>query len=88
MASDEERCNEARNLQRIDDAFRTGDLEALRAAADDPGAIPNGRIHDAIGPCLVHAIYHGPLSFIRTLLEVDADPTVRPTTGSRRSLRR
>jgi ankyrin repeat protein len=27
-----------------------------------------------IGPCLVYAIYHGPLPFIRTLLAIGADP--------------
>ena len=38
----EDRCTEAKKFQRIDDAFRNGDLEALRAAVDDPGVIPNG----------------------------------------------
>ena len=28
--------------ERIDAAFKAGDLEALRAAADDPSVIPNG----------------------------------------------
>jgi len=28
----------------------------------------------AIGPCLAYAIYHSPLPFIRTLLEMCADP--------------
>src|SRR5688500_1240095 len=28
----------------------------------------------AIGPCLEYAIYHSPLAFIRTLLELGADP--------------
>ena len=50
-----------------------GDLEALRAAVDDPEVVPNGRMPDAIGSCLVYAIYHSPLAFIRTLLEIGAD---------------
>ena len=29
---------------------------------------------DAIGPCLTYAIYRSPLAFIRTLLELGADP--------------
>ena len=29
----------------------------------------------AIGPCLEYAIYHTPLPFIRTLLEIGADPS-------------
>ena len=65
---------EAKRFQQIDDAFRNGDLEALRAAVDDPGVIPNGLMPDTIGPCLVYAIYHSPLAFIRTLLEIGADP--------------
>jgi uncharacterized protein len=68
-------------FQRIDDAFRRGDLEALRAAIEDPAAVPNGRMPDGIGPCLVYAIYHSPLHFIRTLLEIGADPNAPVDDG-------
>jgi uncharacterized protein len=81
MATEEERCAEAKQLQRIDDAFRGGDLELLRAAVDDPALIPNGRMPDTIGSCLVYAIYHSPLAFIRTLLEIGADPKVPVDDG-------
>jgi hypothetical protein len=74
MATGEERCEEANRLRRIDDAFRRGDLEGLRAAVDDPAAVPNGRMPDTVGPCLAYAIYHSPRAFIRTLLEIGADP--------------
>lgn len=74
MATEEERCAEAKKFRRIDEAFRHGDLESLRAAVDDPTTVPNGRMPDGIGACLVYAIYHGPLAFIRTLLEIGADP--------------
>jgi hypothetical protein len=74
MDTDEERCAEARTFQRVDDAFRRGDLDALRAAVDDPSAIPNGRMPGSVGSCLVYAIYHSPLTFIRALLEMGADP--------------
>jgi hypothetical protein len=74
MASEEERCAEARKFQRIDDAFRRGDLDGLRAAVDDPEMVPNGRMPDGIGPCLTYATYHSPLTFIRALLEIGADP--------------
>jgi hypothetical protein len=74
MQSDDERCAEARQFQRIDDAFRQGDLEALRAAVDDPAAVPNGLMPLTIGSCLVYAVYRSPLAFIRTLLEIGADP--------------
>src|SRR5262249_56963275 len=72
---------EAKKLQRIDNAFRKGDLEGLRAVVDDPTVVPNGRMPDAIGPCLVYAIYHSPLAFIRTLLEIGADPNAPVDDG-------
>lgn len=51
------------------------------AAVEDPAAIPNGRMPDAIGPCLVYAIYCSPLAFIRTLLEIGADPNAPVDDG-------
>jgi ankyrin repeat protein len=77
----DDRCAEAKKLQQIDDAFRSGDLEALRAAVDDPGVIPNGLMPDVFGPCLVYAIYRSPLAFIRTLLEIGADPNAPVDDG-------
>jgi uncharacterized protein len=81
MATEEERCAEANKLQRIDDAFRKGDLAGLRAAVDDPTAVPNGRMPDSVGRCLVYAIYHSPLAFIRTLLEIGAGPNAPVDDG-------
>ena len=81
MATEEERCAEAKKFQRIDHAFHQGDLEALRAAVDDAAAIPNGLMPITIGPCLVYAIYHSPLAFIRTLLEIGADPNAPVDDG-------
>jgi len=81
MATEEERCEEARKFQRIDEAFRKGSLDALRASVDDPAAVPNGRMPDVIGSCLVYAIYHSPLAFIRTLLEIGADPNAPVDDG-------
>ena len=72
---------DAERIRRIDDAFRAGDLEALRAAVDDPATVPNGRMPIAIGSCLVYAIYHSPLPFIRTLLEIGADPNAPADDG-------
>ena len=74
MATDEERCTEAKKLQRINEAFCKGNLDGLRAAVNDPAVIPNGRMPDAVGACLVYAIYHSPLAFMRALLEIGADP--------------
>ena len=59
---------------RIDAAFHAGDLAALRAAVEDQENFPNGLMPAGIGPCLEYAIYHSPLVFIQTLLELGADP--------------
>ena len=81
MATEEERCAEAKRFQRIDEAFHEGDLSALRVAVDDPALVPNGRMPDTIGSCLVYAIYHSPLAFIRRLLEIGADPNAPVDDG-------
>jgi hypothetical protein len=81
MTTEDARAAEARTFLRIDDAFRRGDLDALRAAVDDPALVPNGRMPETIGSCLVYAIYHSPLAFIRTLLELGADPNAPVDDG-------
>ena len=81
MQTEDERCADAKKFEQIDDAFRRGDLDALRVAVGDPGLVPNGRMPPTIGPCLVYAIYHSPLSFIRTLLEIGADPNAPVDDG-------
>lgn len=81
MATEEERCAEAKKFQRMDEAFRAGDLDGLLAALDDPTVVPNGRLPSAAGTCLVYAIYHSPLNFIRTLLEIGADPNALADDG-------
>lgn len=80
MASDDERAA-VRKFRQLDEAFRNGDLDALRVAAEDPALVPNGRMPDTIGSCLVYAIYHSPLSFIRTLLEIGANPNAPADDG-------
>jgi uncharacterized protein len=81
MKSDAERCAEHERFKKIDAAFRAGDLVALRAAVDDPDIVPNGPMPLAIGPCLEYAVYHSPLSFIRNLLEIGADPNPKDHAG-------
>ena len=81
MSSDAERRAEQQRVLRIDAAFRAGDLAALRAAVEDPDALPNGPMPLAIGPCLEYAIHHSPLSFIRALLEIGADPNPTDHAG-------
>jgi uncharacterized protein len=65
---------EHEQFKKIDAAFKAGDLAALRAAVDDPDMVPNGPMPLSIEPCLEYAIYHSSISFIRTLLEIGADP--------------
>ena len=74
MKSESERRGEYRKFKTIDDAFRAGDLAALRAAVDDPASVPNGVMPMTIGSCLEYAVYRSPLPFIRTLLEIGAIP--------------
>jgi ankyrin repeat protein len=81
MKSHAERCAEHETFKKIDAAFHVGDLAALRAAVDDPTSVPNGPMPLAIGPCLEYAIYHSPLPFIRTLLEIGAEPNPADHVG-------
>lgn len=81
MATNEERRAEVKQFRQIDQAFRNGDLAALRAAVDDPAAVPNGLMPLTIGTCLVYAIYHSSLPFIRQLLEIGADPNLPVADG-------
>ena len=81
METEAERCARYERFKRIDAAFRIGDLEAVRDAVDDPGIVPNGPMPLEIGPCLVYAVYHSPLRFIRTLLEMGADPNPADHAG-------
>jgi hypothetical protein len=83
MKSDTDRCAEYEKFKKIDEAFRSGDLDALRAAVDDSDVVPNGPMPLTIGSCLEYAIYHSPVPFIRTLLEVGANPN--PDNHSRLS---
>ncbi len=72
---------EHEKFKKMNAAFRAGDLTALRAAVDDPDSVPNGPMPLAIGHCLEYAIYHSPLPFIRTLLEIGADPNPMDHAG-------
>jgi ankyrin repeat protein len=76
-----ERCKEAEKFRKIDAAFRNGDLEALRASVDGPDYVPNGPMPPAVGTCLEYAIYHSPLPFIHTLLDIGADPNPTDHAG-------
>ena len=81
MTPGPDRCTAHRRFMRIDAAFRAGDLGALRTAVEDPDLLPNGPLPPEIGNCLEYAIYHSPLAFVRTLLELGADPDPEEHAG-------
>jgi uncharacterized protein len=66
----------------LDDAYRRGDLAALKSALGDPPDFPNvGNPPGFAAGCLEYAIYHSPLAFIRTLLELGAGPDYSDDAG-------
>jgi ankyrin repeat protein len=66
----------------IHEAYRRGDLEALRTLLGNPPDFPNCRGPRGVGDIILeYAIYHSPLSFVRTLLELGADPNYEDPGG-------
>jgi uncharacterized protein len=66
----------------IHEAYRRGDLEGLRSALGDPPDFPNCRGPEGVGGIVLeYAIYHSPLAFVRTLLELGADPNYQDHAG-------
>jgi ankyrin repeat protein len=66
----------------IHDAYKRGDLEALRSLLGDPPDFPNCQGPYGVGEIILeYAIYHSPLSFIRRLLELGADPNYGDHAG-------
>ncbi len=66
----------------IHDAYKRGDLEALKTLLGDPPDFPNCRGPRGAGEIILeYAIYHSPLSFIRKLLELGADPNYGDHAG-------
>lgn len=60
-------------VRAIEAATVAGDMDALRKAFGDAGDFPN--VRDECGEtCLEYAIYQGPVSLVRALLELGADP--------------
>lgn len=66
----------------IDEAYKRGDLQALKRLLGDPADFPNCRGPQGVGEIVLeYAIYHSPVSFIRTLLELGADPNYEDHAG-------
>jgi ankyrin repeat protein len=72
----EERCAEFDRVRKVETAFREGSLKQLREALEGHDVIPNGILPRGVGggSCLEYAIYRSPITFIRELLELGADP--------------
>lgn len=67
---------------RIHEAFKRGDLEALMTLLGNPPDFPNCRGPRGVGEIILeYAIYWSPLAFIRTLLELGADPNYSDHAG-------
>jgi ankyrin repeat protein len=66
----------------VHQAYEKGDLETLKTALGDPPDFPNCRGPKGAGEIILeYAIYHSPLAFIRTLLELGAEPNYRDHAG-------
>lgn len=66
----------------IHDAYRRGNLTALKELLGKPPDSPNCRGPDGVGEIVLeYAIYHSPLAFIRTLLKLGADPNYGDHAG-------
>ena len=66
----------------LDEAYRRGDLDALRRLLGNPPNFPNCRGPVGVGEIVLeYAIYHSPLACIRKLLELGADPNYQEHAG-------
>jgi len=79
-----DRCEQYKAHLTAHDAFVRGDMDALKAVLEHPSDFPNNRLpmELVIGDrVLGYAIYHSPLTFIRELLEMGADPNYEDSAG-------
>lgn len=66
----------------LHEAYTRGDLDAVKAGLGNPPDFPNCRGPAAVGEIILeYAIYHSPVRFIRTLLELGADPNYGDHNG-------
>ena len=66
----------------IHDAYVSGGLEALKTLLDNPSNFPNCQGPPGVGEIILeYAIYHSPISYIRKLLELGADPNYGDHAG-------
>lgn len=66
----------------IHEAFQRGNLESLKTLLENPPDFPNCRGPQGVGEIILeYAIYWSPLPFIRTLLELGANPNYEDHAG-------
>jgi len=66
----------------LHEAYKRGDLAAVRAMLGDPPDFPNCPGPYGVGEIVLeYAIYHSPIGFIRRLLELGADPNYEDRAG-------
>ena len=66
----------------VHEAYKRGDLNALRELLGDPPDFPNCRGPEGVGEIVLeYAIYHSPPVFVRTLLELGAEPNYEDHAG-------
>jgi ankyrin repeat protein len=66
----------------IHEAYKRGDLEGLKTLLGNPPDFPNCPGPLAVGRIILeYAIYHSPLLFVRSLLELGADPNYADDAG-------
>ena len=66
----------------LHEAYKRGDLQAVKALLGDPPDFPNCRGPYGVGEIILeYAIYHSPLDFIRRLLDLGADPNYEDHAG-------
>jgi ankyrin repeat protein len=66
----------------LHEAYKRGDLSAVRNLHGNPPDFPNCRGPEGVGPIILeYAIYHSPPAFVRALLELGADANYRADHG-------
>ncbi len=65
---------------RVHAAYLAGDLAGLRDALGHPDDFPH-TLDACGGSCLIHALYHSPLSLVAALLDLGADPNEAVSDG-------
>jgi ankyrin repeat protein len=66
----------------LHEAYKRGDLAAVKTLLGNPPDFPNSRGPLAVGRIILeYAIYHSPAPFVRALLELGADPNYGDDAG-------